>query len=150
MNLNEFDIDLDEIEDLPSYEIWPTGQYTNISVVAELKEIDEETEIFELKCTISEDTEIEIRNEEDTEPKPGDVTQIAYFIKSSTGNAKGLQMLKRDWAEQFPQLDNMKDIAEMLIEGVEINAEFVKRKGNKPGDDGEPKYFQNIKNIEVI
>lgn len=145
INLDELlDITLDDIEDLPSFDLFPIGTHHCLCSF-DTKEANGKQAIeFSIKLVET----IELANPEDQAPKAGDTNSTLFFLE----NEFGLGAFKRI-AKVFAEALNLTSIRDVIegVKDVEAAITTSKRLDKKTKKDtGEIKYYLDIKEVKVL
>lgn len=170
--LDVFEVDLDEIGSLPSFEPFVSGNATGLSVSAEVKTVGSteqknKWQFLEVKFTMEKASTYDLISDSDEAPKEGDTTVIQYDIirtnkddgkeyncsvkhvtpkgKEAAGSFAGLM---KDW--ECLERETPKEIASLLLEGLDsVDATFIRKESTQVDNAGMPYVNQFVRNIDL-
>ena len=123
------DMTLDEIEDLPSFECWPSGMYNIVLNDGVLEETINEHPTFKIPMTLQEIVGIPDEAVKDEEkPKPGAELEL-LFMRDNKFGAGGYKAFMAPISKKF----GVTKVSEMnaAAKGVQLTIVLLKREGTK-------------------
>lgn len=174
VNMSVFDVNPEEIGSLPSFDLFPTGDYTRLEVEAEIKEINCDAEggdpnpkhwkFLEVTLVVSPDSECIPDSKDDKAPKAGDRTTLTYDLErynKKTGKVQNVAVkhvtvnekdssgsfanLMADWEDCLEQSTPL-GIAQQLLEGLDsMDCRLLIRTSKATNEAGEPYTDQQMR-----
>ena len=134
-----FSMDIDQLADLPSFEVPPAGSYV-LEVTTDVKEIANKQAV-EASFTVIET--VELADPANTEVIPGTKFSTAFFLDNQFG-VGNLKKFLKPFSEHF-ECTNIGELVRDHVKGVQISG-LVKTRKDKEDPD---KIYGNVVNITV-
>jgi hypothetical protein len=136
------DTDLEDIPDLPSFSVWPTGSYAVVIDKWEEKEVADNAGL-EITFKLVEKLEVTEEVSESEMPKEGDSMSMFYNFDNEFGGGNLKKFLK-PFSEHF----GAKRVGEIL-EQINGTACMIVSK-RKPSKKDPEKMFADIKQVSIL
>ena len=165
-----FDVSMDEIEELPTYDPWCAGLYTGLDMTGKMvtgeKPDGSKYSRYVMTLTRTENTTVELYSEQDEEEeqtrKVGDITQLSYNFppavqgdeeaseKAKELRNKSLAYMNDLLGESFPDASNFREVIEAVEEGLtDISVELSRTTTTNKDDPDNPYINQKAKNFSL-
>jgi hypothetical protein len=144
-DLSILDISLDDIEDLPGFEVPPEGEYV-LQVTAATKTVSDKIAV-EMAYEVKECTKK--NNDTDPDPVVGTKFSVLYFLQGKPDSVKiskgRLKLLLAEIAEQTGE-GNLLVLIRDHLAGAVVTA-TVKRRADK---EDKERFFADVKNLRLV